>query len=89
MTLSFIELRNKYQATFAKKAEDIQLAWNEKNIEQINQLIHKLSGSSGGYEFDDLCNLCQKTMKLIGNNEDIESAQFEVNIQQILDLLRN
>ena len=88
MTINFDEIRDKYKATFANKALDIQAAWDDKNIVQLHMLIHKLSGSSGGYVFDDICTLCQNTMKLNENNENIVSAQLEANIQQILVLLK-
>jgi hypothetical protein len=88
MTGSFAEIRNKYLATFVQKAEDIQSAWDEKDMPLLNELIHKLSGSSGGYGFDDLCTMCQKTMRLIDNTDEIDRAQVEINIQQISGLLR-
>jgi hypothetical protein len=85
---SFAELRDKYKSTFAKKSVDIQAAWDDKDIKNLSGLIHKLTGSSGGYGFDDLCVLCQKTMKLFENKEGVDSPQVADYIQQILKMLK-
>jgi len=84
----FTELRDKYKSTFAKKSVDIKAAWDDKDIKILSGLIHKLSGSSGGYGFDDLCVLCQKTMKLFECEQDIDNPQIGINIHQILEMLK-
>ena len=50
--------------TFVQKQLDIEQAWEDKDISQVRELLHKLIGSSGSYGFNELCEMCQEAIKL-------------------------
>ena len=80
---SFEKIKKKYVATFAKKQTDLKAAWDNKDISQLHILLHKLSGSSGGYGFNDLCDLCQQATILTAKNTDTKLEQLEACLQKI------
>ncbi|VAW39017.1 hypothetical protein MNBD_GAMMA01-274 [hydrothermal vent metagenome] len=62
---------------------DLKAAWDNKDIPEIHSLLHKLSGSSGGYGFNDLYTLCQQAITLTAKNTDIKLEQLEAFLQKI------
>jgi HPt (histidine-containing phosphotransfer) domain-containing protein len=59
MTDRFEQIKTKYILSFEQKQKDLQKAWKEKDIEQLLHLLHKLSGSSGGYGYPRISQTCQ------------------------------
>ncbi|VAW39014.1 hypothetical protein MNBD_GAMMA01-273 [hydrothermal vent metagenome] len=83
MADGFAQIKARYIATFAQKQADLKVAWDNKDIPQLHSLLHKLSGSSGGYGFNGLCALCQQATTLTAKNTDIKLEQLEVFLQKI------
>jgi len=84
MSNQFEKLKHKYTRSFGQKQKDIQAAWNEKDIKELEGLLHKLSGSSGSYEFHQLSQLCRQAMECISDNFELEDAEL---FERCLDAL--
>lgn len=74
----FEQLKRRYISSFGQKQTDLNGAWNERAIGKLERLLHKLAGSSGSYEFDQLSQLCRQAIACISNGLEIhDPAQFE------------
>jgi len=87
MTDKFIEIKNKYLATFSQKSIDLKSARETKDMPQLHLLLHKLAGSSGGYGFDDLSTYCQSALRLMEDKKEEDMTYLDEHIQQIVNLL--
>ncbi|MCF6300365.1 MAG: Hpt domain-containing protein [Proteobacteria bacterium] len=67
----FEQLKRRYISSFEQKQTDIKNVWNEKNVKELESLLHKLAGSSGSYEFHHLSLLCRQTLDCINENSEI------------------
>ena len=59
MNDKFEQIKKRYILSFEAKQKELQLAWQEKDIEQLLFLLHKLAGSSGGYGYPRISQTCQ------------------------------
>lgn len=84
----FAKIRIKYIRTFVEKQNDIKTAWDNKDIAHVNELLHKLTGSSGGYGFDKLCELSQQGMQLTSNNQVSNHLEMQHCLQNIYSILQ-
>ena len=72
----FEQLKKRYIFSFEQKKTDLNSAWNENNIRNLESLLHKLAGSSGSYEFNHLSQLCRQSLECI--NKDFEIVDTEL-----------
>lgn len=61
---SFDDIKARYVATFYEKENALREAWGNRDISSLQQLLHKLCGSSGSYGFDNLSSLCRTALRL-------------------------
>ena len=85
----FAQIRQKYVASFAQKQVDFKKVWDEKDIIQLHHLLHKLSGSSGSYGFDELSSLCHRAMALTEKYETKNADELEQYLLGIFAILQN
>ena len=85
----FAQIKQKYIASFAQKQIDFKKAWGEKDVTQLHHLLHKLSGSSGSYGFDDLCSLCHKAMVFTEEYDIKNTDKIEQYLEDIYLILQN
>lgn len=81
--MTFEEIKQKYINTFDQKQKDLQNAWNSRDIVELHDLLHKLTGSSGSYGFDDLYSLCFRAAKLTKNEEKINVKEIDICLKKI------
>jgi HPt (histidine-containing phosphotransfer) domain-containing protein len=55
----FEQIKTNYVMSFKQKQKDLQKAFQEQDIEQLLHLLHKLTGSSGGYGYPRISQTCQ------------------------------
>jgi len=89
MSDPFTHIKKKYVATFTQKQKDLEIAWENKDIPQVNALLHKLAGSSGGYGFDQLYDLSHKAMLLTDKKAIFNFEKIENCLQHIYNILKN
>ena len=65
MSDKFEQLKRKYISSFIQKQEDLKGAWEDQDIERLEGLLHKLTGSSGSYGFNELTVLCRNAIDFI------------------------
>ncbi|HHL32225.1 MAG TPA: Hpt domain-containing protein [Oceanospirillales bacterium] len=87
MTDRFAQLKLKYTSTFAQKKQDLKSAWENKEMTVLENGLHKLAGSSGGYGFDELSVLCYQAMKLLDGYNPDNSNQLTEVLTQIFAIL--
>ncbi len=75
--MSFEALKQKYISTFIEKRNDLQAAWDNKDIAQLHGLLHKLAGSAGGYGFDNLGALSRQGMELTNEDKIVDYKTLE------------
>ncbi len=84
----FEKIRNKYIKTFVEKQNEIKTAWDNKDIAHVHDLMHKLTGSSGGYGFDELYELTQQGMLLTTNNQVSNLVEMQQCLKKIYSTLQ-
>lgn len=88
MSDKFEQLKQKYIGSFKQKKNDMNAAWECKDFETLEGLLHKLAGSSGSYEFNALSVLCRKTMEHIDESfVVINKDKLEVNLKELFSML--
>jgi HPt (histidine-containing phosphotransfer) domain-containing protein len=88
MSDNFEKLKKKYFSTFAKKKELIDAAWQTGDIKTLEGLLHKLTGSSGCYGFNNLHQMCLKTLANIDESFNIVNKHsLEQNLKELYSLL--
>lgn len=85
----FEEIKQKYISTFAQKQKDLQMAWENKDMVTLHALLHKLTGSSGSYGFDQLSLLSRQGMNLTGGNKIVDLQQLEKCYKEIYSILQS
>ena len=87
------ELRLRYQRSLAEKAESISkllVQVREQALEKddlqvaVHEYLHKLAGSSGMYGYQDIADLCRKTLEELETNELAGLAERLVQIRNLL-----
>ena len=89
MTAEFVDIKNKYMASFSSKSIDLKTAHHQKDLPQLRMLLHKLAGSSGGYGFDELSSYCQNALELMEVKKEADISYLNDVIKQITGLLDN
>ena len=76
----FLAIKNQYVGTFKLKQEELLSAFESKDKDALLRYLHKLAGSSGGYGFTKIYQLCLETRELIENNfkQDFELISEKV-----------
>ncbi len=87
MQSKFEKIKQKYTASFAQKQADLQQAWDDKDITQLHNLLHKLAGSSGSYGFKDLSDKCQQAMTYTRNHNPENDPKLEKTLKLLFELL--
>lgn len=85
-------LKERYKASLPEKValirEQIEQVYASSatadSIEEANQVLHKLAGSSGMYGYDDINVLCRAAMASLGSKNADESVDV---LQQVIELL--
>lgn len=88
MSDKFIQLKQKYIKSFVRKHNDIESAWGEKDFPQLEYLLHKLAGSSGGYGFSRLNHLCTQAESTIKEEHPVDNQNLSDLVQHILNQLK-
>lgn len=90
MSDKFEQLKQKYVGSFGQKQKDLNNAWEEKNFEALEGLLHKLAGSSGSYEFQALSVLCRKAMEQIDSSFIVASQdKLEMVLEELFGMLED
>jgi HPt (histidine-containing phosphotransfer) domain-containing protein len=78
MADKFQQLKLKYTNSFEQKQKDLKKAWIEKEFGLLEELLHKLAGSSGSYGFDKLSKLCRQAMEFVDETSSkLETESLE------------
>ena len=88
MSDRFLIIKNKYIATFAEKQKDLQTAWDNKDVAQLHDLMHKIAGSSGAYGFQELSDQVRNSMEAIADDSDVNSDRVKKSVLQIISTLK-
>jgi len=87
MSDKFTALKNKYLSSFPAKLEGIKNAYEQQDIKQVHDLIHKLAGSSGGYGFDEISLHCKSILLQLHESDNKTTKDIEKAIEHLLTLL--
>ena len=80
----FEKIKQKYLASFSKKQKDLQQAWSNRDISELQNLLHKLAGSSGSYGFKELSQLCHQAMTFTRKDfDENKSKELQDVLQKI------
>ena len=88
MSDKFEQLKRKYVSSFIQKRNDMKGAWEEQDIKSLEGLLHKLTGSSGSYEFNDLNELCRNAMEHIDDSYVVtDKAKLALSLKDLFSML--
>ena len=85
------QLKSRYKASLPEKSEQIaelqsslqrEQPSSQQTLEEIHEFLHKLAGSAGMYDYDDIAGLARATMQFV-ITKPVEPA----GIQQVDDEL--
>lgn len=86
----FLQLVKKYRSTFPQKLMEIKTAREENNIPGLHALLHKLTGSSGGYGFMQMSGYCSEAMELTRNNPaTLDTETLDLLLSKIYKVLES
>ena len=80
------DLQKQYMNSFEQKAADIEAAFQQKNVEELKHLMHKIKGSAGSYGFDRISHLAMHVETTL---EKDDQQSLEPSVADILNELRH
>jgi len=83
----FAQLKQQFVSSFAEKADALQLALEQTNVQALTVKLHQLAGSSGSYGFDELAEICAGLESMTQNTTELNS-QIKAQTVQLIQLLR-
>lgn len=89
MDEKFLQLRIKYQSTFPQKLAEIKSAREQENVPGLHSLLHKLTGSSGGYGFMELSSLCAEVANITRSNNSPDFSHIDTLLEEIYSILES
>ncbi|GAB2688416.1 response regulator [Aliiglaciecola aliphaticivorans] len=81
----FERLIEDYKTGFESKISDIQVAVNQQNWYEVQQLMHKLKGSAGSYGFDSISELAKQVEDNLAQEQYNKATQ---SLEQLTQLMR-
>jgi len=87
MSNGFEQLLKKYQASFADKQSKLKKAWENKDILQLHNLLHKLAGSSGSYGYNKINTIARHGMNLTRDEKNYIHEEVEWCLDHLFSLL--
>ncbi len=99
----FGRIRKIYVESFPEKIQELRRCWaelntqadNHQSLAQLRVEVHKISGSSGSHEFNDIHAIAKKAetkiVEVLDEKFTWENRQQEIGnlVQQLVDLLGN
>lgn len=85
----FLRIKKQYIKTFKEKTDELEAAFEEKNSDAMLRFLHKLAGSSGGYGYNKVSQLCVELRDLIESNFNKNIALISEKVETINSILMN
>lgn len=78
-----LKLKQKYIQNLPAKMAEIELYFDDKNIDKLQVAIHKLAGSAGMYGFSELSLMAADIEDFIVSKETVDRLMLETQLQRL------
>ena len=82
------KLQSEYIASFGQKIDELVEARSKRDLDRLQQLLHKLAGSGKTYSFEKLSDLARAGELYLSENSKADET-FDNYFSAVLDILQN